>query len=150
MLTGSMPVRLAKRSIALCLFLVIVPNCGPKHPIPERESAMFNSTMVAGQGEKTFAQKYGLNINLPLSEVQFLRLLHQLHLHYEMCGVRGVGAGLPPPRHETSIDLSGAQRCYEIDGDRDTSKGTAEAWRAFANQQHQIFYIETAYAYTGP
>jgi len=106
------------------------------------------STIVAGAGEKTFSDKYHLSITLPMSEKEFLALLGRLNLHYDSCGERGMAAGVPPARHATSIDLSEAQKCYEIAGERTSSFD--EWYRAFVNKDHNVIYIENAFAYTGP
>jgi hypothetical protein len=105
--------------------------------------------VVAGYGEKSFAERYRLAIKLPMPETQFLAIVQKLGLYYQTCGERGSDLGVPPPRQKTSIDLSKAKKCYEIDGDRDVKKHTAEAWRAFTDSKDQVIYIENAFVYTG-
>ena len=85
-----------------------------------------------------------------MPEAEFLDLLKRLNLPYLDCGKRGRGAGLPPPRQQSAVDLSNAQSCYEIIGDRDSIHHTREAWRAFTDQNHRVIYIENAFSYTGP
>lgn len=94
---------------------------------------MKQTDIVAGYGEKSFPEKYYVKLTLPMPEADFLALLNRLKLHYGICGERGTGAGLPPPRQQTTVDLSHAEKCYEIDGDRDPVKRIGEAWRAFSN-----------------
>lgn len=140
-------------SFLMCL--VTLPGCGLADGDREanghgQANAMTQSGMAAGPGEMTLAEKYKLNIHLPMREDEFLQILEQLGLYYQICGRRGSSVGLPVARHETSIDLSNAQTCYEIDGDRNLSGGRAEAWRAFADRQGRIFYVEAAYSYPAP
>lgn len=113
-------------------------------------NAVKRTDIVAGYGEKSFSERYHLNLALPLQEEEFLAILKRLKLHYQICGKRGTDVGLPPPRQQTTIDISRAETCYEIDGDRDPVRHTGEAWRAFTDQHHEIFYIENVFAYTGP
>ena len=111
---------------------------------------MKQTDIVAGYGEKTFPQTYNIKLSLPVREDDFIALVKKLGLHYQLCGRRGSEAGLPPARQETSVDFSKAQTCYEIDGDRDPVRHVGKAWRAFINQDRQVFYIENVFAYTGP
>lgn len=105
--------------------------------------------IVAGYGEQSFTQRYKIGLKLPVPESQFLALVRKLGLYYQLCGERGKDVGIPSPRQKTSIDLSHAKKCYEIDGDRDIKKHTAESWRAFTDSQDQVIYIENAFVYTG-
>lgn len=132
----------------LVVFSFFLVACGDRnsdkgHPPPVNQTAM-----VAGPGEMTLAKKYNLDITLPMPEHDFLQMLRHLNLPFRECRQQGTEVGLPPPRHPSSIDLSKARTCYDIDGDRD-GKGRAEAWRAFADNNNQIFYIESTYAYPG-
>jgi len=105
--------------------------------------------IVAGYGEKTFPEKYHLKLSLPMPEAEFIALLEHLKLHYGVCGERGTDSALPPLRQQNTIDVSRFQKCYEIDGDRDTARRIGEAWRAFTDRNHQVIYIENVFAYTG-
>lgn len=105
--------------------------------------------IVAGYGEKSFPERYGVAVRLPMPEMQFLALVRKLGLYYQFCGERGSDLGVPPPRQKTSLDLSQAKKCYEIDGDRDVKKHSGEAWRAFTDSKDQVIYIENAFVYTG-
>lgn len=111
---------------------------------------MKRTDIVAGYGEVTFSQRYNVKLDLPIAEDSFIALLRRLGLHYQLCGRRGSGAGIPPARQQTTVDLSKAETCYEVDGDRDPVRHVGQAWRAFADRNHQIFYIENVFAYTGP
>lgn len=106
--------------------------------------------IVAGYGEQTFAERYRLSIRLPMPEAEFLALLQKLGLSYSICGERGSETGLPPLRQQTTIDLSKAQRCYQVYGDIDSNKHVGKIYRAFVGKDHQIIYIENAFSYTGP
>jgi hypothetical protein len=136
------------RVLPCLMYLIFLPGCDfANNP---QANAMIHSTMVAGPGETTFAAKYNLDIHLPMGEDEFLQILRRLRLHYQICGRRNTDIGLPPARHDTSIDMTQAETCYEIYGDHRLPRGAAEAWRAFSDQQHRIFYVETAYAYPAP
>lgn len=133
--------------IVICLFSTACTSGGKGQSGTEN---MKQTDIVAGYGEKTFPQTYNIKLSLPVEETSFIELLKRLRLHYRLCGRRGSGAGIPPARQQTTVDLSKAQTCYEIDGDRDPIRHIGQAWRAFADQNHQIFYIENVFAYTGP
>lgn len=106
--------------------------------------------IVAGHGEKSFPEKYHIKLTLPMPEAEFIALLNHLKLHYAVCGERGTDKALPPLRQQSAIDASRFQKCYEIDGDRDTVRRIGEAWRVFTDRNHQVIYIENVFAYTGP
>lgn len=135
-------------SILLIPAGLLLSACDQRHD--KDEQPINRSNIVAGYGEQTFPEKYGLQITLPISEPDFLAILNRLRLRYVVCGERGTALDIPPLRHPTTVDLSKAQKCYEIDGDRDVTKHMREAWRAFTDQQHQIYYIENVFSYTAP
>jgi hypothetical protein len=135
--------------LAVAMFLVFA-SCDQSDGTKSGVPLMKRTDIIAGYGEKSFPEKYHLRITLPMPEADFIALLDHLKLHYGVCGERGVGAGLPPPRQQSKVDLSKAQKCYEIDGDRDPVRHTGEAWRAFTDKDHRVIYIENVFAYTGP
>lgn len=145
-LLGRKPARY-RRSTILCVAFAI-SACQPNHQDGKRAHTMTDPSMVAGPGEKTLAEKYHLALRLPMREEEFLQTLHRLGVYIQMCGKRDTDIGLPTPRHETSIDLSRVETCYDINGDRNGAR--AEAWRAFADDQHRIIYVESTYAYPAP
>ena len=106
--------------------------------------------IVAGYGEKSFAQKSNLKIMLPMPETEFLALLDRLKLHYGVCGEHGTRNELPAPRQKSTVDFSKAIKCFEIDGDVDQAQHIGERYRAFSDSTHHVFYIENAFSYTGP
>ncbi len=112
--------------------------------------AVKETDIVAGHGEPSFPEKYHLKLALPMPETEFLATLKRLKLYYDVCGERGTNDSLPPLRQKSTIDVSTLQKCYEIIGDRDRIRRIGEAWRAFTNKDHQVIYIENAFAYTGP
>lgn len=112
----------------------------------ETATSMRQDDIVAGYGEKTFTEKYHLDITLPMPEAEFLVILDRLKLHYEVYGERGTDSKMPLPRHATEKDLSKAIKCYEIYGQVDHDEG----YRAFVDGRHQVIYIESAFSYTGP
>ena len=71
---------------------------------------MEQAGVVAGPSEKTFEENYNVVLNLPLSEVKFLKLLDGLHLSYEVDGERGTPMIIPSPWHSTKLDISKMQR----------------------------------------
>jgi hypothetical protein len=118
---------------------------------PDVEVNQMNQTdIVAGPGEQSITQKYGVDIRLPMPEADFLLLLNQLKLSYDLCGERGTRSAIPLPRWKTSIDLSSVNRCYNIVGHVDVVHHTGERYRAFVNGHQQVIYIENIYSYTGP
>lgn len=114
------------------------------------KKSMKSTDIVAGDNEKNFSERYNVTIRLPMSKSRFLTLLNELGLHYESCGERGIGTGLPVPRHTPTVDLSIAQRCIEVDGDIDARRHIGKRYRAYMNKNDQVFYIENAFSYTGP
>jgi hypothetical protein len=104
----------------------------------------------AGFGEKSFSEEYRLNLKLPMAEADFLLTLRRLNLRYDICGDRNKRIEIPPPRHDSGIDLHDAIKCYQIYGSRGSVERVAKVWRAFANKKSQVFYIENVFAYVGP
>ncbi len=105
--------------------------------------------IAAGHDEKSFVDRYGVKVNLPMQETDFLALVKKLKLHHEPCGGAG-NQSIPPSRHATKVDLSKAVRCHEIDGDVDMARRVGERYRAFVDASGNVIYIENAFSYTGP
>jgi len=103
--------------------------------------------VVAGPGEKTFTDKYGLSWSLPIAEADFLLVLNRLNLRYRVDRERGVSAVIPVPRKGTSLDISSIQRIYVIDGGYDPIHRVTERYRAYVNRERQIVYIENNFVY---
>ncbi len=106
--------------------------------------------IIAGTGERTFAEKYDLFLKLPMRQSEFVALLHKLHLLYEVCGDRATNMEIPPARHSRSLDVLRIQKCYQIYGSIDRSRGIGEMYRAYVDQEDRVVYIENAFSYTGP
>jgi hypothetical protein len=141
------PLRALVLAAVAGLFLM---SCDQSNGVNNKAKAVKQTDIIAGDGEKTFPEKYHLKITLPMPEAEFLALLGRLKLHYGVCGERGAVEALPSLRQHSTIDVSRLQKCYEIDGDRDLVRRVGEAWRAFTDRNHQIIYIENTFAYTGP
>jgi hypothetical protein len=103
----------------------------------------------AGPGEKTFSERYGLNLALPIDEEVFINTLNRLKLRYELYGERGSGREIPPSRH-ASLDLERILRCYQIYGGLNARRGVGATYRAYVNDERKIVYIENAFEYIGP
>lgn len=130
----------------LPLFLMI--SC-ENRPIDNEVIVQNSGRIAAGYGEKSFVDRYGIKISLPMPEADFLTLVKQLKLHYEPCGGEG-NQSIPSPRQATKIDLKEAVRCYEIDGDVDLTRRVGARYRAFVDASGRVIYIENAFSYTGP
>jgi len=106
--------------------------------------------IVAGPGEKTFAERYHLQIKLPMPEASFLTLLKRLRLNYTVYGERGTTREISPPRLSKAVDLSKMQTLYQVYGGVDQVTHTGEMYWAYVDEKHRVVYIENAFAYTGP
>lgn len=108
------------------------------------------SLVVAGPGEKNFLAQYDLKFTLPISEAKFLAILDRLKLSYDRCGERGTEMAIPPPHWSNAVDMSKVQTCYQIYGGNDSVHRVGKLYRAYVDRNHQVIYIENAFAYTGP
>jgi hypothetical protein len=115
----------------------------------KRLPAMEQSGIVAGSGEKTFKENYGLKISLPMPEKQFLVLLDRLKLRYDIAGQRpGI---IPVPLHCHAIDLSRIQKVYQIYGKQfDRVHVVGEVYQAYVSKDGNIVCIENMFVYEGP
>ena len=111
---------------------------------------MHRTDIVAGPGEKDFAEKYDLKIVLPMPEAEFIAILARLKLQYDVSGERGTDRGVPPPRQSKFVDPAKMQRVYQIYGDRDMVRRVGEYYWAYVDMNHQVVHIENEFAYTGP
>lgn len=146
---GGFALRTVIISVVILTSQVILISC---HDQSTRGGTMpINSTsIVAGSGEQTFEEKYGIEVPLPMAENEFLALVRRLGLSYSVCGERGTANPLPSPRQRTTVDLGEASKCYDIDGSVDPIQHIGERYRAFLNPDRQVIYIENTYSYTGP
>lgn len=135
------------KAVLLALVTVMMGFCGESN---KRLETMQQANIVAGPGEKTFAEKYGLNITLPMAEKDFLGILEHLKLRYELYGERGTNREIPPVRHSETIDLAKMQKCYQIYGAVDRVRLIGEMYRAYVDKDQRVVYIENAFDYTGP
>lgn len=108
------------------------------------------SRVAAGPGETNFFEQYHLKITLPISESKFIAILDRLKLSYDKCGERGTGMAIPPPMWSNAVDMSKVQTCYQIYGGEDSVHRVGKLYRAYVDQNHQVIYVENAFAYTGP
>ena len=139
-----------KVSLFFLMSVMIFASCDRTGESSKRIETMKQANIVAGPGEKTFAEKYGLNISLPMSETDFFALLDRLKLRYEKYGERGTDMELPPPWHSETLDLSRIQKSYQIYGNIDRARRVGEMYRAYVDKDHRVVYIENAFSYTGP
>jgi|SRR5882724_4901140 len=134
---------------ALSIVVVCLLSCIATNANPAGIDQVKRTDIVAGPREKTLPDRYSIKIELPMAEVTFLSLLSQMHLDYAVCGKHGIGTGIPAQRHKSTVDFSRAATCYHIAGGNNLKLHAREAWRAYADENHEIFYIESAYGYTG-
>jgi hypothetical protein len=100
---------------------------------------MEQSGIVAGPGERTLEENYGLKISLPMPEKQFLALLDRLKLRYDIENERpGI---IPVPFHCHAIDLSRIQKAYRIYGKQfDSVRVLGEVYRAYVDKDGNVAY----------
>lgn len=125
--------------------LPALTGCGPSH----RESAMFKE-MRAGPGEPTFAEAYDPSLRLPMGMAQFQERLKKLGLQYNIVGGPDPASSMPLPSTNSGVDRGDLAQCIQIYGKRNAAERSMQAFRAYVNKQGQVFYIENAFAYTGP
>jgi hypothetical protein len=102
-----------------------------------RLPTMEQSGIVAGPGERTLEENYGLKISLPMPEKQFLALLDRLKLRYDIENERpGI---IPVPFHCHAIDLSRIQKAYRIYGKQfDSVRVLGEVYRAYVDKDSNV------------
>ncbi|MCZ2157455.1 MAG: hypothetical protein LC114_26765 [Bryobacterales bacterium] len=103
-------------------------------------------TMAAGENEPTFAERYSVNIVLPVAEEEFLAVVRSLGLKYSTMGPNGEFP-LTLPVHCPSMDMSAVDHGYRISGGEDPKTGRAEAYIALADKAKQIIYVENRFQY---
>src|SRR4051812_11309318 len=71
------------------------------------EANILDKNIAAGPQEKAFDDRYGVKINLPMQEDDFIKLLDRLKLTHSICGLRGTSNTMPTRRQESRVDLTG-------------------------------------------
>ena len=109
--------------------------------------------VFAPPGEKTFEQRYGVKLPLPMSERDFLATVNKLGLKYSSIDPREPG-GFEKPRQMKSYDMSDIASEYFIEGDVHTFLwgifGTVYSYLALVNRQHAVVYVETQVGEVAP
>lgn len=136
--------------VAFLSVMLLCASCEQSSWGRNGSSTMTNVNIVAGPGERTFTEKYGLTIGLPMSEKSFLEILDRLQLRYETYGRPGSNEEIPPSHWSNELDLSKIQGCYQIYGDVDRVHRVGEIYRAYVDMDRRVVYIENAFSYTGP
>lgn len=116
----------------------------------KRLPAMERSGIVAGPGEKTFEEYYGVKVPLPMPEAEFLALLDRLKLPYELNGERGTQMIIPSPKHSKTVDASQMQKSYQIYGEIDPLHRSRAMFRAYVDEAGRVVYLENMFGYEGP
>lgn len=102
---------------------------------------------AAGYKELTFSQMYDPSLKLPTKEGDFVRLLKEKHLNYD---VRSEGANAicrDPPTQSLIKDMS-IVKIYEITDRSKLNQGVHFA--AFVNNLGKVVYVENKFEYNGP
>jgi hypothetical protein len=151
------PFAYLKATVVVMSAAMIFPSCNKAEEnririteeYKKRLPAMEQSGVVAGPGEKTFEEKYGLKISLPMPENQFVALLDRLKLRYHIAGQRpGI---IPVPFHCRPVDLSRMQKAYQIYGKQfDSVRVLGEAYHAYVNEDGSVVCLENRFVYEGP
>jgi len=134
--------------LAASMALVLFSSCTAAS-VDSGKRPMEDSNIVAGPGEKTFNERYGLRLALPMDEKAFLGTLDRLKLRYELYGQRGSEREMPKPRR-SAIDMSRIIKCYQIYGDLDVKRGVGAVYRSYVDEKNRVVYIENTFDYTGP
>lgn len=120
-------------------------GCGSSQP-----EAMVTKTMRAGPNEPTFAEAYDPSIRLPMGIEEFEALLKKLGLHYSVLSGPNPSSAMPLPSKDSGISRDDLAQCIQIYGKRNDAERSMQIFRAYVNKESQVFYVENAFAYTGP
>ncbi|WP_293850036.1 hypothetical protein [Steroidobacter sp.] len=77
----------------------------------------------------------------------FFELVGRLGLQYRLDRDRSVGAVIPEPRWNPSMDTSGIDKVYVVEGAYDEATQVTERYRIYVSRAGQVVYIENNFAY---
>lgn len=134
-----------KLLIALFSALLLCQSCNRE---PQAEAVEPCSDIMAPRGKPPFDERYQIQLDLPISEAAFLKILDSLELSYYKIG-EGELLKLPyEMRTCTHYDLTNIPYGYSIyDDDYDASLGYRESFVALVNSEGAVEYIESQYSY---
>jgi hypothetical protein len=127
--------------------LILLCACSPDKPGAGGSAARPPGTIVAGPNERSFSERYRSTLKLPVAEASFLQLLDHLGLQYRLDRDRSAGAVIPTPRWNSSMDMSGIERMYVVEGSYDKATQTTERYRVYVSHDGEVLYIENNFAY---
>ena len=114
-----------------------------------------NTAIVAQWGEPSFEERFNVELNLPMEEDAFLRLIERLDLTVSIQGTRRPSGGPTPvpstptrPFHTRDYDMSDIVRSYVIYGGYNKLLFRQEDYLALVRNDGMVVYVETRFAYT--
>lgn len=139
--------------VVLCT--IILAACASSHGAAKEDTEVegvgsIKANIVAGHGEPSFTENFGLDISLPIHEDKFRSLLDTRHIGYRLIDSTDGKSILPAPRHRKLIGPENYKKMYEIYGEIDTEHRIGKRFRAYVNSTGMVIYIENAFSYTGP
>lgn len=114
----------------------------------KRLAEMERTGVVAGPSEKTFEERYGIKLHLPVRTDEFFRILDRRNLKHLLYAERGGNARIPAPWHCDKLNLNDVRKVYQIDGGFDQQNVRA-IYRAYEDRNGRIVYVENTFLYNG-
>lgn len=106
------------------------------------------TNIVAGHGEPSFTETFGLKLTLPIGEDEFRALLVSNGIEFRLIDASNGKEVLPLPRHRQSFDPA-VKKMFEIYGGVDADKHIGKRFRAYIDSNGMVIYVENAFSYTG-
>lgn len=106
-----------------------------------------DSMIRGGPNEPTFDQRYGIELELPMPEDEFRRLMAGIPLEVRLLGQRGPDyRPLPPAAHFQSFDVSNVDYGWLIIGGFNQDAVRMELYCAYV-KDGKVVYLENQFQY---
>lgn len=137
----------------LCPALLVcltAASCSANEDLSENAKMNPSANIVAGHGEPSFTENFGLKVDLPMDEAEFRFLLESGKIDFRLIDGSNPNEILPVPRHRQSNDVVKYRKMYEIYGGVGLDGRARKTFRAYVDANSMVVYIENAFSYTGP
>lgn len=129
---------------------VAAASCSVNDGVSEKMPVKGEVNIVAGYGEPSFTENFGLELALPVDETEFRSLLEAKNIEFRLIDSVTKNEILPLPRHRQGVGHSEFKKMYEIYGGVDADTRVGKRFRAYVDSSGMVVYIENAFSYTGP
>ena len=141
---------------AVFLVLIVFKSKADQGRPAENQRSVAPIGVFAPIGEPSFEERYGVKLDLPMPESEFLDLLEQLHLGYYASGpehlsLRNKMEGFIVPKipaHTRNYDMSMISHSYSIYEDPESDDRRQVGYLALVRKDMMVVFVENFFQYT--